>query len=242
VENKYEIIDFYKSLDPSKRSIDEDIIILLVNRDIIPETIRYRDLTKAVKGAIKDSSGDVYYFNYVPDTSFRLVKAETDSQLNELNNILSKANLGADLEKEKPDIPEDIENKEDEEKAGAPSGGGGAGGSGQPSGAMSGEDVSSTPDRPDVGFDWHGDAFKRSIDEGISLIKSFTNNIQNIIPDNFKTVPPLEKRFLKEVLKYKDEDIVKGVRITSFQKSKYLQWVKEQAIRKTISLEGWLDS
>ncbi len=258
MENKYEIIDFYKSLNKANRTTDEDIVILLINQDIIPETIRYSNIHKGVKGAIRDNVGDIYYFNYVPDTSFRIVKAKNDEQIAELTHILTKAKLGADLtsestadeDKDKLEVEpgesvkdsEDLHNKEDEEKAGA-SGGSSGGQQNQGGGGnMDSESISMTPDRPDVGFDWHGDNFKRSIEESTALMKSFTSNIQTLVPDKYKLVPVLEKRYLKEILKYKDEDIMKGIKLNPFQKTKYLQWVKEQAIKKTISLENWLNN
>lgn len=245
-DNENDITDFYKSVNPDKAEMDDDLVILVINREIIPKTIRYREVNKGFKGAIEDTSGDKYYFVYVPELSFKLVKAETEGQLNELNNMFSKSSYGVDLVKagqvshDASEDNEDLFNIEEEKKA---VGGGQASGQSQ-TGVSESESISSTPDMPGVGFDWHGDSFQRSFQsnmgEGIDLVKSFTTKLQDSIPDRYKPASPLEIRYLTEVLRYTKADVSKGMRVSNFNKSKYLQWIKQQAQEKTSKLENWL--
>jgi hypothetical protein len=159
-------LDVYRSLDSARVALDEELVSKCVAEGVVPVNIRYGVMRGVNRGVAKSTSGELFYFNHVPDSTFKLVPVSVGANEKviatrewEANKLLGKCNLGCDMRKA-DEIPSEDSEKldkapqagtipEDEEQAILAQQRmlqerhyGGAGGG-------------TTPDKPEVGRNWH---------------------------------------------------------------------------------------
>lgn len=287
VQNSF--LDIYRSLDSSLMALDEEIVSKCVVEGVVPLNIRYGIMRGVNRGVVKSTNGDLFYFNHVPERSFKLVPVSVGANEKiiagrewEANKLLSKCNLGCDMRKA-DELPLEGSEQLGEERAvdpddeqdvnKAPSSGtipedeerallaqqrmlqerhyGGAGGN-------------TTPDRPEVGRNWH-EQIRRSQEETIQtlgdgmnpvatndgekhwtaqqLLKAYGAQLQQTAPRVRPYLTPIEVRFATEVLGKSQEAVITGqVRFSPWEQQQFNQW-KTQNLRSSLvspSLKKWL--
>ena len=230
-----DITTFYKSLNKDLRTVDEDIIYLSTAQGIVPSNVRYTVAKNIYRGGLETVNNETYFFIYVPNESFKLVKADTQEKLNDVGRFLSHAKCGFLLKKSENKEEEDP--VEDEEKAMS---GGHGGGSGGPKnmGDSDAQLTALTPDRPDVGRDWHGDNFARSIHkDSIDLLKSAQSIIQEVLHSNTSK----EQEYMISVLGFPRAEVLsKGIVLHPTQRLNYISWLNKSTRSSTEKLNDWL--
>jgi len=183
----------YRSIDISRVQEDVDFVDKCVRAGVIPSSLRYgvmqRNQMVAYRGIVKSTTDNYYYFNWAPQTDFRLVPADDATKQWEAQKLFKTCSFGCDMRKaEAPLSPgESIEGCEEEEvseddadKANAPN----IWPAGSPSrdedkdireqesditDAHPGATIARTPDDPNIGRIWHEKALSRPGDGAMPL-------------------------------------------------------------------------
>ncbi len=236
---------YYKSISGQSVDAHNDIVNAAVCKGIVPSSVRYDLLNTEFAGIMKGTCGNTYYFQFDPTTLSLDHHAVDAFSAARADHIFAKSAHGFDLIKS---IPSDDE--EDEEKAmGAPSGGGGQN-SGGPGGAVSEEQAMAaqqrlmteqhpgaaggqTPDRPEVGRQWHQDTVKS--------LNFMSEEINKSVESFYPSVSDTEKQFLVEVMGRSPDDVDAGdARMTPIQKVTYQKWLAKSVNNDYKTLTGWL--
>jgi len=99
------IMDYYTSLSPSNRMTEVAIVHKSIKNGVVPESVRYGVMNNVFRGIVKSSKDDLYYFSYIPDGKFSLVKANDRDKVWEANKLLKSCSLGCDIVRmEKADV------------------------------------------------------------------------------------------------------------------------------------------
>jgi hypothetical protein len=255
--------DFYKSLVPARRETDEELLHLVIANGVIPSVLRYGAMNSVIRGVVKSTSGELFYFQHVQDRPFHLVAANTANKQWEAEKLLKNCKLGCDLKKSEPSSgDDDTEEREDEERKAAPNP--------APPAAFSEEQAIAgqqrqiteqhpggagaiTPDLPDVGRDWH--AAEKALPDVQSqaaqienplwrttdLLRAWGAQLQATAP-RVNQVSPQERRFLIEVLGRTPQEVDTGrAFISPSQKVQYQIWL-QRGLRTTVSsLQEWVE-
>lgn len=247
------IFDYYKSLSPSHREEEEDIIVKCIESGVVPDLLRYGIFKDVYRGVARNSSGNLFYFNYTPSSKFKLIKASDESKVWEANRILNKSTLGCDLIKSENKNKEDLKHldeKEDEEKAGLTTGGAASDVIPEEQNVAAQDHLTtdvhpgaaegSTPDN-NAG-NWHGqqeDANKAWT--YTDLLKGLGMELQaNPIGGN-RIPTQKEQEFMVEALGKTPEEAASGeAQLTSMQRALFQQWLKRSLNTKVNSLKDWL--
>ena len=251
-DSQSQFLDMYRSLDLDRVDIDQDVVDSLVTDfGVIPETIRYGYMRGAYRGAVKSTTGELFYFNYAPEeNTFKAVPADSTNQVWEVEKLLKSCKLGCDLNRNgevaqkasAATIPDDEDDYQRAQHrmatehhyngAGAP-----------------------TPDKPEVGRNWHepirraGDALKSlGTNDGeqhwntSSLMKAWGQQLQATAPRIRPQLDPLEVRFATEHLGKSMTDVESGrVTFSPRDQAAFQQW-KSTELRGNISpLASWLE-
>lgn len=234
-----EIIEFYRSLDPSNLSQETEIINKASEEGVIPSSLRYGIMKDVYRGIIKSVTDDIFYFHYKPDGIFSLVKANTEDQKWEANRILTKSELGCDLIKagegsgnEVPGLPsvmeeeEFVDNQDDITTDRHP-------------GAATGF----TPDRPEVGRQWHQEEAIKSTGFWTEkdLLDGLNVALKKSVEEIKRPISESEARFMSEVLGKTPEEIDIGVNLNPTQKVLYQRWLGKSMRSKISPLKNWLN-
>ena len=96
-------LSLYRSLSPSHLEMDEFIVKGAVDNAVIPASVRYgvmkRGNIQVYRGVVKSTGGDLFYFNWAPNTQFKLVRAQESDQQFEASKLLKSCAIGCDLRK-----------------------------------------------------------------------------------------------------------------------------------------------
>lgn len=247
-----EILSFYKSLGSPAPDVVEDVIQLSISDGVVPAAVRYIETHGAFRGAIEGTNGNHYYFNYHPDASFRIIKAETPEQMREVAGIHKYCKQGVDLVKAEA-VDEDLE---DTDKAGNGGGGGVQSGHAATATMSDAQSVASqnsaitqvhpggvggtTPDLPQRGRNWHGEDLNRSVWAPTDLLKSWGEHLQ--ATSSVRIGPPRanaqEQKFLMEFYGMSQAEAAK-VTLTPGQKAKFNVWTQSAASKSVKHLNDW---
>lgn len=93
----------YRSLSASHIEMDEHLVRGSVDNSVIPASIRYgvmrRGNIEAYRGIVKSTAGEYYYFNWAPETDFKLVKADDAEKQWDAERLFKSCRIGCDLRK-----------------------------------------------------------------------------------------------------------------------------------------------
>jgi hypothetical protein len=93
----------YRSLNIDHLSMDEHLVRGSVDNGVVPASVRYgvmkRGRIEAYRGVVKSTAGDLFYFNWAPNTEFHLVKADDETKHWEASKLLKSCTLGCDIRK-----------------------------------------------------------------------------------------------------------------------------------------------
>lgn len=273
--------DVYKSLEPSRRDQDESLVTLAVGEGVIPASMRYGVMLNIDRGVVKATNGDLYYFQHsgvdTENPIYRIVKADTSTKKWEAERLYNNCKLGCDLvEKAWPlsvsveaqnDKTVDVDDdKEDEEKAAGPAGHGPAG---KPPASVSeaqaiagqhrqitevhpGAAAAVTPDRPEVGRDWHGTEkalpeipqqaqIENPMWRTTDLLRAWGQQLQASAPRQYQ-VPEQERHFMTEVLGRTPDEISSGQAVMSpTQRAQFNMWLTRSLRTRVSGLQQWLE-
>lgn len=250
-----QVLDFYRSVDISRRTEDEYLLTKAIEDGITPSTIRYGKMRDVYRGAIKDIVGDSYYFTVVQD-DFRLVKASDDTKKWEVDRMLKNCQIGCDL----LSSPEKVEKAE---------GGGGEGG-GAPVATMQEEDAiaaqdglitdqhpggtgGQTPDLEYQGRNWHPDdpeaqepppevqkAQAWDFNTLLSGLGDMMAKGEAGAPTARPYVTEREKQFMISELGRTPQEVAMGnTSLNPTQRKLYNMWVNKSLRSSLSSLEDW---
>ena len=260
-----EVLGLYKSRDAQHRVVDVDLLKRSIEAGITPETMRYGIMRDVKRGVVKSTQGDAYYFNYAPGKEFRLVKADTPTKLWDANRMMRTCHLGCDLHRSMPD-----DDAEELDKAPPPPGGGGGGEGGSlPPAAIEEEDNiaaqhdlmtdrhpggvgGTTPDRPEIGRQWHPDEQEAQVpvQKGPmwsykELLEGMRDNLQKSMPAAImqeRKPSPKEAQFMQEEMGRSPGDIAEGnTYMSPSQRKHFNMWLNKGLSKSMNSLETWLE-
>lgn len=243
-----EILDFYKSLTNDNYVVEREIISKSIEKGVCPDSLRYGEFRGGYRGVIKDTAGQLYYFNLPPSLSFQLIKADTKEKQNEACQLHEKLKCGCDMMHTNKTIEAATEEDEDEEK-------GPMGGTGtlppasrpeaqevatQTSQIMTnhpGATQASTPQQDGSTERWHGSGHLElalpPIDNSTNpnawntnqLLKAWGDKLQSTAP-RVNPLDPQERKYLVEVLGKTPQEVDSGkARISSQHRAHYNEWL-----------------
>lgn len=267
-------LDMYKPLHVRNVQIDSDIVDQSVSSGVTPSTIRYGILRKGefsvVRGALKDFTGCLHYFNWPKDGDFRIVKADAPEKVSEAYRLLESCTNGCDIRKaeEAPLDNEDEDasaDEDDAEKASATSATGGIAEEQylkEQRTAMTtvhpGAAQSTTPDDPAVGRQWHQERHQEPIrragdamgplaaNDGqkhwttTNLMKAWGRKLQQNAPTVGVKLNSLQRQYLLEVVGATEAQISKGLRLPARHRISFEQWKSKQLRTSLKSLKKWV--
>lgn len=263
-DSNVQFLDLYRSIsnDSSYSTLLESVVSECVKNEIIPVQVRFgimeNSIMKVARGVIKSLDDNLYYFNY-GNEKFRLVPVynKDEDRKIEAEKLLNSCDLGCDLVdvekiKKAPQsgtVPQDEEQFiEEQQKLLRDRHPGATGG-----------DI--TPDREDVGRNWHEDIKRSSniinaVGDGISyegiqqnqwskysLIKAYGESLRRNAPNVRANLTDLEIKFAVEELGKSVSDINSGiVTFSPWDRKRFLDW-KSKRLRKTLNypLQKWLN-
>lgn len=234
-------MQFYKSRTEGNELLENSVVNASIGCGIVPHSVRYELQNSEITGIIKSTSGNLFFFHFNPHTQDMKTNVVDSFTSYNAEYLFEKSNNGFDL------IKADVEDLEDEEKS-AGSGAGGQEGSAQPAAITEqqaiaqqnrlmteqhpGAAVGSTPDRPDVGRQWHQDAVK-SLETVGALIRKAVDTYYPPVTDT-------EKQFMVEVLGRTPEEVDSGyTKMTPIQKVTYQKWLTKSSSGAYHRLNTW---
>jgi hypothetical protein len=248
------VLDFYRSIDISRRYEDEQLLTKAIEEGITPSTIRYGKMRDVYRGAIHDILGDAYYFTSHGE-NYRLVKATDSTRKWEIDQMMKNCRVGCDLVRDAeaiekaegsgqgghdPAILEEEDNISAQDDLITDQHPGGAG--------------SSTPDLPYVGRDWHADdpegqqtvaeATQKAMNWDYNALLSGLGDTMKKAQAGAPTARPYvtasERQFMVEELGRTPDEVASGnVNLNPTQRKLYNMWTNK-GLRKSISsLENW---
>ena len=238
------VLDYYKSLTPNNRIVEACVVTKSIENGAVPEIVRYGVMNDTLRGVVKSTKGDLYYFNYAPNAdSFRLVKADDDVKLWESYRLLKNCTLGCDLvrmEKAEPAsspaapaLSED-QNIEDQDRLITE--------------VHPGAAVAPTPDLPERGRVWHEEEEEPVIGKSLNnswdanaLLRGLGKSLQSTAPKLDRPISTQEHRFLTEELGRTPKQIEEGdVKMSPTQKVLYNRWLGKSLRSRLENLSGLL--
>ena len=259
-----QVLDFYRSVDISRRTEDEYLLTKAIEDGITPSTIRYGKMRDVYRGAIKDIVGDSYYFTVVQD-DFRLVKASDDTKKWEVERMLKNCQIGCDLLKSSAPVEEEEEAEVDKAE-----GGGGGEGGGAPVATMQEEDAiaaqddlitdqhpggtgGQTPDLEYRGRNWHPDDPEAQqpppeVQKAQAWdFKTLLSGLGDMMakgeagaPTARPYVTEREKQFMVDELGRTPQEVSMGnTSLNPTQRKLYNMWVNKGLRKSLSSLEDW---
>lgn len=259
-----QVFDFYRSTDASRRMDDELLLSKAIEEGLTPSSIRYGIMRGVYRGAIRDLTGDDYYFNMNKD-NFKLVKADNPTKQFEVDRMYTICTFGVDL------VKGNYEEEFEEEEIDKAQGSSGKEPSLPPAVVEEEIDVQaqqsdlitdrhpggvgeSTPDLEYQGRQWHPDdtAGQQSAAEAMNAQKSWDYNellsglgqamqkAQPGAPTSKPHISEREKQFMVQELGRSPQEISTGnVYLTPIQRKLYNQWVNKGLQTSVNSLEAW---
>ena len=236
----FDIMKYYTSFSSSYREEEQIIISKSIEMGIVPHSARYEEINGAIHGVIQSSQDQLYYFNLFGD-SFKVLKADDPTKVYDAGKILKKSNNGFDLVKGptgagssgevKPGIP----TMEEEDSVA------------QQNDLITdqhpGAAIGTTPDRPEVGRQWHQEdqpIIGRSLD-AINMLNTANETIRKSIDLVSRPISDKEKQFMLEVLGRTPDQVTRGeVYMNPTQKVLYQRWLNKSMETKVYSLTDWL--
>lgn len=257
------VFDYYKSLGKGDRNIEADLVEQSVREGVIPASLRYGNFRDVYRGVVKSVDDELFYFNHVPDGSFRLVKAEGQDQEWDAHRLLKSCDMGCDLKKAdeiKPDTADETEDEETEkaEGGGVPGGTAGAAGSGSPPSVAEPQALKEqarlltehhpggvsggyTPDLPTRGRQWHEEepAQPAAKSEGfwnkMDLVKGLAASLQESAPRPGPAPTAREQQYLTEVLGRAPGD----TKMNAIERGQYNTWLTKSLGASLSGLAAW---
>jgi hypothetical protein len=258
-------LDVYRSQNLLSLDKDEEFVEKSIQLKVVPESLRYtvmkhRDY-EVYRGIIKSTDGSLHYFQWTPNTNFKLIKAADAERIAEATRFYTVCKSGCDLKKiEDPidsgeSIEESTEDKEDKAvQPGLPA---------LPSipeqewvdsqnntatMVHPGSTAAASPDDGQNTQNWHGDATKSLTPPNtpetppywstVDLVKAWTNEIKK---SKYVThLEPLEKQYMEEVLGMSHSDIRKCMSLPPRHKLGFVQWKSQRLHSKLDSLYNWI--
>lgn len=221
-----DFLDYYRTFT-GNMEIEEPLVMKALEQGVIVKSLRYDEIKGAVRGVIKSTDGEFYYFNYFND-ELKLSKAEKRDRIIEAGWMHDRLTKGLDA----------IEQEEGEENEAEKAAGEGTGE--QSSGVLprvpekrnvrAQERLTTehhpgaasgpyTPDRPEVGRQWHEEepeqpepqqTQKSQIWTKAELIKSLGKGLSEQANKIYREPSQLERQFLMEELGRTPEQIDNG--------------------------------
>lgn len=257
-------LDFYKSLTPTNRESERELINLALDQNVFPASLRYDEFRGGFRGVIKSTDGELYYFNYPKVGSYQLVKAVDENRKWEVTRMSKGLSQGCDLVRKSDDADEDEEEKDG--KAG-PAGGGMA--EMPPASVPEAQNVASqaqqmtethpggamgtTPEADGSEARWHGTpglakalpdidaSITHNAWSGVELMKAWGQQLQATAPRLAPTDPKM-REFCIDVLGKMPSEVDAGpIKLNGMQRAQYNAWLTKSTRSRVTSLESWLE-
>lgn len=263
-----EFLSMYRSVSANS-SMDEFFVRGAVDNNVIPQTLRYGVMRKgkieAYRGVVKATTGDLFYFNFSPGATFKLIKSDSP----ELTTLLKACQHGCDLRKAAPLEPgetvDDEEAEDSTDKGAVPI----------PSAASvpvsedqsiaeqqklrtdvhPGATTSGAPDDDNVGRDWHEPLVRaqdglsplatndgKSHWSAVDLLKAYGKRLQDTAPSVSAQISTLEHQYMTEQLGVSATQISKGVRLAPRHQVAFAQWRATKLREKLTGLTKFVKS
>jgi hypothetical protein len=250
------LLDFYKSISPTHREEDEEILIRSIESGVLPHKLRYGVMKSTYRGVIENKTGDLYYFSYMHGQSLKLVKADSENKLWEANRIIKHSTLGCDLlkakdekEKDKHADEETTEEGEIEQKA-SPVMGTAMPNIPEAENVAQQDNLTTDVHPGGVGDEtpdgnaskWHPEAEKSKKGgfwEVNDLLKGLSNQFKQGKPLPQRMITDREREFLMTTGKTAEE-IDNGATMTPMQKVQFRLWLGKSLNKSVSSLDKWL--
>lgn len=256
-------LEFYKSLTPTNRETEREMINLALDNNVFPESMRYDEFRGGYRGVMKSTDGDLFYFTWPKVGAFHLVKATDDTRKWEVARLSKGLSQGVDLIR-KGDSTDD----EDEEEKGK-AGPGGGGMSGMPPAPMPEEQnvasqasqmtethpggaMGTTPESDTSEARWHGTpgllkalpdidaSIQHNAWSGVQLMKAWGDVLQTTAP-RLAPVDPKLREFCVEVLGKMPSEVDAGpIKLNGMQRAQFNAWLTKSTRTRVTGLEKWL--